>query len=804
MERSEFKERMKQYKKAREENPGLKYWEWKDIPKYDTGTNSVDNDSNTSGIKTVFTTDGSNWRKRPTQEQLDAFYSGNIERQVQLAEQAEQTVTYANPKYTLDEVVISAKDLKKEKQRKQEYNNVLDLGITAAGFVPGLGEVADAVDVANQLRRGNYGEALTSTAAFLLPGVSANLLRKGVKGIKSMLYNTGRFFQPTAYDKLLELYKNTPILNQKGTFEDYLNYTKTIFPESAISDIRYHGGAKGITKFKDTGEKITTVNPGAKNGIYFSPHKKYAENIRKDRARLLNADGTYRPILKSIGLNLMRNKLNKKVLDETELYTVLLNSKKPLYTTGTWTWAIDDKLGKKIKTDGYDAIVNAGTNQRISKMPETIVFDPNNIHILGNESDALNFQKYLDNHNRPQNGYDLRYNPITQTYEKVLELINQTPYYSAMSPEQHFRSTLIDGTNRHKDIWGYKQFSHAVDQGYRKNDTPIIKEFTWPNDAKVAPMIDAKGNIWFNIGEQSKLTNEIVEDNIAKGFDVTKINNVDELGYPSDIAIVHPFVPIDEKVYGVSKKFKYAEGGEVTDEGGWTESYWSRKNREAAHNALDPTMRFSPEALLVNNAATGEEDQYWRAYLGLINNVPAMNKNAHTEWDAQIEAEKKKNGEPLSDFYGTTPNMDLSLQAVADTLSLGKISREYDKYSKTYNDLPSKKTIDALYNQAKMVMDNPGEWQQMYSDKYIIKSTTAEDDGEINPLGMLAHYGMKWVPEQNALYVHDTYNFPWYARWAGKIKERPKEMKIRSKIGFNPKKGSKLLRSAENYNNAYK
>lgn len=41
MERSEFKERLKQYKKAREENPGLKYWEWKDIPKYDEGTHRV-------------------------------------------------------------------------------------------------------------------------------------------------------------------------------------------------------------------------------------------------------------------------------------------------------------------------------------------------------------------------------------------------------------------------------------------------------------------------------------------------------------------------------------------------------------------------------------------------------------------------------------------------------------------------------------------------------------------------------------------------------------------------------------------
>lgn len=37
MDRKGFKNRLKQYKKAREENPGLKYWEWKDIPKYDEG-----------------------------------------------------------------------------------------------------------------------------------------------------------------------------------------------------------------------------------------------------------------------------------------------------------------------------------------------------------------------------------------------------------------------------------------------------------------------------------------------------------------------------------------------------------------------------------------------------------------------------------------------------------------------------------------------------------------------------------------------------------------------------------------------
>ena len=41
MDREGFRNRLKQYKKAREENPGLKYWEWKDIPKYGGGTDGV-------------------------------------------------------------------------------------------------------------------------------------------------------------------------------------------------------------------------------------------------------------------------------------------------------------------------------------------------------------------------------------------------------------------------------------------------------------------------------------------------------------------------------------------------------------------------------------------------------------------------------------------------------------------------------------------------------------------------------------------------------------------------------------------
>lgn len=42
MERNEFRERMNQFKKARETNPQLSYWEWKAIPKYENGTDGID------------------------------------------------------------------------------------------------------------------------------------------------------------------------------------------------------------------------------------------------------------------------------------------------------------------------------------------------------------------------------------------------------------------------------------------------------------------------------------------------------------------------------------------------------------------------------------------------------------------------------------------------------------------------------------------------------------------------------------------------------------------------------------------
>ena len=240
---------------------------------------------------------------------------------------------------------------------------------------------------------------------------------------------------------------------------------------------------------------------------------------------------------------------------------------------------------------------------------------------------------------------------------------------------------------------------------------------------------------------------------------------------------------------------KYAEGGEL-DEGGYTKE--SINKRKATHKRYDPAGGLGPITqglymLSGGNQSRGEENEYWKAYLGLNNAVPRMNPKAKTSWDDKIEKQKIEKGEMPSDFYGTTPRMDLNIQSIADTLNTGKIYREYDKYKLQYPELPSKSTIKNIYETGKRVLENPNTWQQIDGDNTAIKKQLEDSTNEMSPLGMLANFGMMWKPEEGAIYMHDTYDFPTFSRLF--VGNRPKEMKIRSRINFDPKKGSKLLRN---------
>ena len=266
---------------------------------------------------------------------------------------------------------------------------------------------------------------------------------------------------------------------------------------------------------------------------------------------------------------------------------------------------------------------------------------------------------------------------------------------------------------------------------------------------------------------------------------------------------LYPF-SFEKNPYFKTPAVRYDEGGQKHDAsnpGGYTNTQLAKNS--SIQGWYDPTggLNFINYVLSQNfgNMARGEENEYWKEYLGLPSAVPLMNSNANTEWDKKIEQEKIAKGELASDFYGTTPRMDYNIQALADTLMLGEMVRNYEKYDQEYN-LPSIKSLTEAYEQAKTILNNPNKWTQVDGEIEVNNWPFNPNISESNPLGMLANFGMKWVPEENALYMHDTYDFPKKVHKRTEIPVRPKEMKIRSRISFDPTKGSWLLRSSDNYN----
>ena len=117
----------------------------------------------------------------------------------------------------------------------------------------------------------------------------------------------------------------------------------------------------------------------------------------------------------------------------------------------------------------------------------------------------------------------------------------------------------------------------------------------------------------------------------------------------------------------------YLLGKRITNVPNPTNGEWEKKNlerRERIQQRYDPSYRFETQPIAMmtgGNKARGEEDQYWRAYLGLENDLPTMSPDAQTEWDYTIEKQKKERGEPLSDFYGITPRISANIEAMLDT-----------------------------------------------------------------------------------------------------------------------------------------
>jgi hypothetical protein len=241
------------------------------------------------------------------------------------------------------------------------------------------------------------------------------------------------------------------------------------------------------------------------------------------------------------------------------------------------------------------------------------------------------------------------------------------------------------------------------------------------------------------------------------------------------------------------------------------------KDRKKIHSQYDPTggLDFfnSIMSSYYGNLAKGEENEYWKAYMGLPNAVPKMEDEAKTEWDDNVENRLLYK----SDFYGITPRIKYNIETLADTAGWRNIIEnnwlyydnmklkenpfdfehpyiEYKDYKR--EEFADEDKLKKHFKRAKEIMENPNKWIQVDSDELRpIKYKYNEKTRESNPLGMFAKFGIKWVPKDTALYIHDTYDFPDKVYKYTDIPRRKHIMKIRAKIPFNPNKGSYFLQT---------
>ena len=168
MERSEFKERLQQYKKAREENPGLKYWEWKDIPKYDEGTGSV-------GMPSTTSADG---------RTKYVYYDPTMDLEYQNINLPEVTIT--GNKNAGKRLPMSVPEGSYER-----FKTLGEIGKTVGGFLPVAGEMIDAYDLVTDIKNKDWTNTAIRVGGYLMP----NVLEKGFNSANNIYKKLRRYPQ---------------------------------------------------------------------------------------------------------------------------------------------------------------------------------------------------------------------------------------------------------------------------------------------------------------------------------------------------------------------------------------------------------------------------------------------------------------------------------------------------------------------------------------------------------------------------------------------------------------------------------
>ena len=275
------------------------------------------------------------------------------------------------------------------------------------------------------------------------------------------LYPDTTSFIKEGVDKVFEEH---PELVLSGTAQEYSDYLDTIFPDSKVKDIVYHGTSFGkFDKFSKNELGKNTEAPSSLQGFFFSNSKStagnYAQKTEKDWGEISleesiernedskdNNELYYKLVKKSDYID-KRNPFgegsvfiksknkelyfgefedfteeHKKVSDDLkviekeaellkkqnnklQLFTVVLNIKNPKVEDKKGESGNINQIIKSVKTTNDGVILNNYKDPYISDV--YVVFESEQIHILGSKEDIERFKKYMEFKNNAKDYFNL-------------------------------------------------------------------------------------------------------------------------------------------------------------------------------------------------------------------------------------------------------------------------------------------------------------------------------------------------------------------------------------------------------------
>lgn len=193
-----------------------------------------------------------------------------------------------------------------------------------------------------------------------------------------------------------EVFQQNPELASVGTQQQYSQYLDTIFPDSKVKDIVYHiTDVSGIEKFKtkDLNKKYyTKFYEGTSrilDGAFFTDNLKAARTLyntgfTEEIETEYDEEGTPIPIIKDI----------KNPQFE---YSTLINIKNPYIGTRNNTNNNDVKNNDSAILETIEEYEYMPGNTTNIKYTEYVVFEPEQIHILGSKQDVEGFKNFIEN-----------------------------------------------------------------------------------------------------------------------------------------------------------------------------------------------------------------------------------------------------------------------------------------------------------------------------------------------------------------------------------------------------------------------